>query len=53
MNFKDAFQIFLDDFGATTEHDREENKNRMKAPWTLLDGWEWFPSHVTQNGPQI
>jgi len=39
MNFKDAFQMFLDDFGATTEHDREENRNRMKAPWTLQDGW--------------
>jgi len=39
MNFKDAFQIFLDGFGATTEHDCEENKNRMKAPWTLQDGW--------------
>ena len=38
MNFKDTFQIFLDDFGATTEYDREENKNRMKAPWTLQDG---------------
>ena len=39
MNFKDAFQIFLDGFGATTEHDCEENKNRMKAPWTLQDRW--------------
>ena len=39
MNFKDAFQIFLDNFGTTTEHEREENKNRMKAPWTLQDGW--------------
>ena len=26
-------------FSATTEHDHEENKNRMKAPWTLQDGW--------------
>ena len=24
MNFKVAFQKFLDDFGATTEHNREE-----------------------------
>jgi len=39
MNFKFAFQTFLEDFGATTEHDREENKNRMKAHWTLQEGW--------------
>jgi len=38
-NFKLVFQTFLDDFGATTEHNREENKNRMKAPWTLQDRW--------------
>ena len=31
MNFKLVFQTFLDDFGAATERDREENKNRMKA----------------------
>jgi len=39
MNFKLAFQTFLDAFGATTEHDRKENKNRMKAPWTLQNRW--------------
>jgi len=32
MNFKLMFQTFLNHFGATTEHDRGENKNRMKAP---------------------
>ena len=36
MNFKLAFKVFLD--SATTEHDREENKNRMKAPYTFQDG---------------
>ena len=39
MNFKPAFQTFLQDFGATTEHDRVENKNRMKAPCTLQGEW--------------
>ena len=39
MNFKLVFQTFLDDFGATIEHAREDNKNRMKAPCTLQDGW--------------
>ena len=38
MNFKNAFQKFLKDFGARTEHDHEENKTIMKAPWTLQDG---------------
>ena len=31
MKFKDAFQYFLDNYGVTTEHDQEENKNKMKA----------------------
>ena len=39
MNFKNAFQTFLKDFGVTTEHDQEEINNKMKAPWTLQGGW--------------
>ena len=39
MKFKDAFQYFLDDYGITKEHNQKENKNKMKAPWTLQDGW--------------
>ena len=35
MKSKLAFQVFLDDYGATTEHNKEEKKNRMKAPWTF------------------
>ena len=30
MDVKLVFQVFLDDYGATTEHNREENKHRMK-----------------------
>ena len=32
MNFKLAFQTFLEGFGATTEHDREENKTQDESP---------------------
>ena len=39
MNFKLAFQVFLDNYSATIEHDREENKNRTKAPCALHDRW--------------
>ena len=39
MKFKDAFQYFLDDYGATTKYDQEENKNKMTTPQTLQDGW--------------
>ena len=39
MTFRHAFPVFLDNYRATLEHDGEENKNRMKAPWSLQDGW--------------
>ena len=29
MKFKDAFQHFLNDYEKKTEHEREENKNKM------------------------
>ena len=35
MKFNDVFQYFLNNYRATTENDQEENKNKMKAPWTL------------------
>jgi len=35
MYFKLAIWVFLDDYGTNTEHNREESKNRMEAPWTL------------------
>ena len=39
MKSKATFQHFLYDYGTTAEHDLEENKNKMKALWTLQDRW--------------
>ena len=32
IKFKDVFQHFLNDYGKTTEHNREDSRNKMKAP---------------------
>ena len=39
MKSEATFSHFLYDYGTTAEHDLEENKNKMKALWTLQDRW--------------
>ena len=40
VQFRECFTYFLGRYGATNESERSANKEAMKTPWTLQDGWE-------------
>ena len=46
LQFRDCFTYFIGRYGATNETERSENRERMKAPWTLQEGWERLQKQI-------
>ena len=46
QQFRECFAHFVGKYGATNETDRADNKERMKAAWTLQDGWEHLEQQI-------
>jgi len=46
QQFREAFAYFVGKYGATNEGERADNKDRMKAAWTLQDGWERLEQQI-------
>ena len=44
--FQECFQWFVDNFGDTDEPERERNRERMKKPWAMQDGWIRLTSQI-------
>ena len=46
QQFRECFAYFVLKYGATNETERADNKERMKATWTLQDGWERLEQQI-------
>ena len=46
QQFRECFAYFVGKYGATNETERADNKQRMKAAWTLQDGWERLEQQI-------
>ena len=45
-NFCDTFQFFLEQYGVSTEAERQNNKDNMRAEWTIADGFEALVARI-------